>query len=322
MMKCVLIGNYGVGNIGDEALCEYFFHTFPHVAWTVIRHDYDTYSTAASVPRLPFGIRSFFHPWWKTLAAFYQTDAVVFGGGSLFTDVESVKACVLWWWHGFVARLFRKPLLLAFQGVGPFQTSLGSFFARRTFESASFVSVRDEESLQRLSSWNLQVSPILTFDPAFARFAEQAKNPEGKKLVVIPRTNSDEVFFHAVHRKLSGRFTDVRILLMQPSDAERKVGERLRTLCGGSSSIIEVLTVSQLLTEVSDATEVVSQRYHGALAALAMDIPVEIVPQREGDKLSALQSAMLLSADYKHQCFHRVSTGEDSLRICLNTIDR
>lgn len=313
-MKCVLIGNYGVGNIGDEALCEYFLHTFPEVSWTVIRHDYLAYAATACVPRLPFGFRSLFSPWWKTILALYRADAVIFGGGSLFTDVESVMACALWWWHGLVARLLGKPLLLAFQGVGPFQTRLGQSLARFTFEKATYISVRDEQSLKRLSSWNLKTSPVLSFDPAFARFAEQKRSPEGKRLVVIPRTNSDEEFFRAVNSALSGNFFDVRILLLQPSPKEREVGERLRTLCGVSSSVIEIESVSQLLEEVSQASQVVSQRYHGALAAFAMGIPVKIVPQREGDKLSALLSSMLVTEDFKNRCLEKISTAEDMLR--------
>ena len=114
-MRLLMVGNYGDGNVGDEALREYFLRRYTSHRWTVLSaHP----STPQELPRLPSGIRSFLSfKWLRTLNQLPDFDAVVFGGGSLFTDIESPLACILWWLHVRAARFFGKPVLLAFQGV-------------------------------------------------------------------------------------------------------------------------------------------------------------------------------------------------------------
>jgi len=157
-MRYLLIGNYGVGNIGDEALREYFFHSYSDVDWTVV----SAHPRRGEVPRFPLGVRSLLRPWWRTFHALHGSDGVVFGGGTLFTDVESVYACVLWWWHAFIARLFGKQVHLAFQGIGPFRTSLGERLARSVVASAATVSVRDLHSFERVKHWRMNKKIILS----------------------------------------------------------------------------------------------------------------------------------------------------------------
>ena len=90
MKQFLLVGNFGVGNVGDEAIRTYILQAFPEVHWTVLSGDR---MQSGDVPRLPYGIRSFLSTaWWKTLRAYRSSDGIVFGGGSLFTDVESKKA--------------------------------------------------------------------------------------------------------------------------------------------------------------------------------------------------------------------------------------
>lgn len=328
-MRCVLVGNYGVGNIGDEALKEYFLSEFQDVRWTVVSSRWSQEKCHA-VPRLPFGLRSLFSPlaghscsssggWWRTISAIRHSDAIVFGGGSLFTDIESVWACMMWRAYVVLAAFFRVPVLLAFQGAGPWKTGLGLMLARKTFRYARFVSVRDAESLARIQSFGLRKPPVLTFDPAFALFASHPAATVPRRLVIIPRANSNDNFFAEVSRKLTGNFTDVRILLMQPDDAERRVGERVRALAGSTATVIELTSVQQFLGEVSSASEVLSQRYHGALAAFAMAIPVQVAAQEVGDKLDALNE-LVRSASSRDELLASVKRGADGLRSALLSV--
>lgn len=312
-MRCVLIGNYGVGNLGDEALREFFLQSFPEMQWTVLSHHP---SRSNEVPRLPCGFRSIFTPWWRTIGALMRTDAVVFGGGSLFTDSESSFACLLWWWHAFVARLFGKRIFMAFQGVGPLHSSLSIWFSTWVFKRAAFISVRDEASLKRLQDWKLTVQPILTFDPIFSLFASRKRqSTEKRTLVIIPRDNSGEEFLVAVTGKLVAQWDNVRILLMKPDASEQRIARQIQTMSTVPSQIVGVATVDQLLGEISSATEVVTQRYHGALAGLALEIPATIVSQRAGDKLSELRSIQLSGT--RTQLLQHVTTGIAVLRDAL-----
>jgi polysaccharide pyruvyl transferase CsaB len=290
-MKCLLIGNYGVGNIGDEALREYFLSTFPQVDWIVV----SAHPTGSNeVPRLPGGVRSLFSGWGRTIKAIKQSDAVVFGGGSLFTDVESVYACFLWFLHAFAASYYRKPIYLAFQGIGPFQTGVGEWLARSTVQKAAFISVRDQASEQRARRWGLNKNIILTADPAFALFKSKKSDNNPKNVfIIIPRHNSSKTFISIaleLHKKHYFSLP-VHALLMQPDEAgEQGIADDLTQQMGDSVTVVRATTTDILMKEVSTATHVVTQRFHGGIAALAAGVPMTVVPQRDGDKLSELQA--------------------------------
>lgn len=315
-MRALLIGNYGSANLGDEALREYFLTTFRMHTWTVVTA---APSGSNDVPRLPFGIRSLFRPWWRTVAAMRRSDAVVFGGGTLFTDIESPRACMLWWWHAFVARVLGKPVLLAFQGIGPFRTGVGEWCARSSVRHARLVIVRDQASFDRVKSWNLNKEVVQSFDPVFEqiRVLNAANTSTGLNLVLIPRMNSSPSFAKRVTGLLSsGDYAVVSILSLQPDDAlERAVCERLRVLCGSRATVIPVRTLQELATRVKAASLVLSERYHGVISALALERPFEVIAQGEGDKLSTLASAKSRS-----ELTAMVRRGEEALRGGLRGI--
>ena len=314
-MQCVLVGNYGVGNIGDEALREYFLSEFPEIEWVCVSA---SPKGEHEVPRLPLGLRSLVAPWWRTISAIRSADALIFGGGSLFTDVESVWACLLWRSYASLATLFGTPYMLAFQGAGPWKTALGRRLARKTYLHASFISVRDAESLQRVRGLGEVKDPVLTFDPAFALFAKYPKTPvTNRTLIISPRANSSEQFFASVSDRLKTKWDAVRVLLMEPQE-ERGVADRLRTMIP-SCSVVEITSVSQLLMEIGGATEAVVQRFHGALAALALDVPFEIVPQAPKDKMAALSEAVK-SAGAREEWLVFVSKGAEELRSALQKL--
>ena len=173
--------------------------------------------------------------------------------------------------------------------------------------------------MKRLSAFALSHSPVLSFDPAFALFAKHPRKELGRKLVLIPRTNSGSTFFGEVAKKMTEGFTDVRVLLMQPEAAERRVGERLCRLCGAKTTVVELASVQQFLDEVSAASEVLSQRYHGALAAFAMGITAMAVPQETGDKMDSL-NGLMRKASARDELLQSVKRGADGLRQAIRSV--
>ncbi|MFH1444637.1 MAG: polysaccharide pyruvyl transferase family protein [Candidatus Peregrinibacteria bacterium] len=311
-MRYVLVGNYGVGNFGDELLREYFITSYQEAQWRVLSAD----PTQGEFPRLPAGIRSFlFTSWWRTLKAIRLSDGMVFGGGSLFTDVESIRAPLLWWWHAFVARMLGRPIILAFQGIGPFRTRIGEWCARWVVARALFISVRDPASFQRVQSWKMNTKVIQTADPALSLFkAENRSSSSQKLLVIIPRRNSTIPFNErATALRNSASWDAVHILSLQPQDrAEQRVCRTIaQSLSLPESSIISVGSLEALVAEISEAQLVLAERYHGALAALALGVPFDVVSQAKGDKLSALTS---ISAPELRDA---LSEGERQLRSVL-----
>lgn len=316
----LLVGNYGTGNFGDEALREYFLSAFPEVQWQVL----SAHPQEGELPRLPVGLRSFFlTPWWRTLAALRKSDGIIFGGGTLFTDIESVRAPLLWWWHAFICRFLRKPFFLAYQGIGPFRTRVcptsrsalrgaGEWCARWVIAHAAFISVRDQASFERVKLWRKNTNVIQTADPVFSLLVAQKREGGSQKLlVIIPRNNSPFSFRErAMQLQNSGTWSAIHILSLQPDDPkEQQACKDLAAQLHGS--VIPVRTTEDLASEVCAAAFVLSQRFHGALAALALGVPFETMSQGEGDKLSSI-SAMPSAA-----AAALVSEGERQLRSVL-----
>ena len=288
-MRCLLVGNYGTANLGDEALRDYFTQTFSDIEWTVLSA---APKADNELPRLPGGMRSLCTtPWWKTLQAIKRSDAGVFGGGSLFTDVESVYACYLWFFHALVARFFRRPVILAFQGMGPYKTRTGEWCARWAARHSAFLSVRDGASKSRMDSWGLSSKCIQTGDPVFLFMRKQKSNYRSQNVfTVIPRHNSSSMLLEEAQKYASEHhdIQSVHIVLMQPNDdGEKNIAERL--VAGLPSAVVRSAeTLNDLMREVGESSFVLTQRFHGALAALAVATPLKILPQGAGDKMSEL----------------------------------
>lgn len=313
-MQYVLVGNFGVGNIGDEALKEYFVRQFPEVEWQILSAS----PKAGEYPRLPLGVRSFFRPWWRTIGAIRRSNGIVFGGGSLFTDSESIKACFLWGWHALVARVFNKPVYLAFQGVGPFKTSSSRKIAVWVLKRSEFISVRDKESAQRvLEIMNRNI--VQSFDPVLSLFSA-VENSESIKnvLILIPRKNSGEAFknraLDLIHQQ---QYQRTAILMLEPdAESEQTYATLLQNAIGISAQITPIRSLNQLRSTLSDAAFVLTERYHGAIPAIAMKIPLEIIVQTEGDKLSSLKK--LLENNIRiDSLLDVVEQGEQALREAL-----
>lgn len=327
-MRCLLIGNYGTGNFGDEALRSYFLKHFPEIEWKVV----SAAPKGTELPRLPAGIRSLFTTnWLHTLRTLRNCDAVVFGGGTLFTDSESVFACFLWWIHVRAAGMFRKPVLFAFQGVGPFRTFIAEWFARDALRRGSFLSVRDAASEARVEAWNLNTKFVQSFDPIYKEMINQIgdssqnvfdeKNAAEMVLVVIPRANPTPDFY-TKYRTLcsSGSFDRVRIISLQSEDSvEDAVCNKLELDSPYPCQRLAAATVHELLRSLAPADAVLSQRYHGSLAAIAFGKKLILVQQAEGDKHAELEKYVHDTTAREHLP-ELIRSGEIALTEALNAV--
>ncbi len=334
-MRCLLIGNYGVGNFGDEMLRRYFPKRFQTIDWTVVSAN----PTYEELPRLPLGIRSLFGtPWWRTVAAIRRSHAVVFGGGTLLTDVESPKACVLWWWHARVARFFGKPVFFAFQGIGPFQTRIGEKFAKKALRLTNFLSVRDTASAGRAVAGGVSMKIVQTFDPVFPLFLGKihvdrtlevankkrlefltsgALSRGGNVLIVIPRRNSGKSFRHALEKlQKENLFSRVIVASLQPDDPRelelcKEIGKMF-----SQSQQWPIRTIDDMVEVLDEGSMVLSQRYHATLAALALGKKIVAVRQAYDDKHALLPEMM--DDRMKKMFKEEVERGEKALEEALN----
>jgi polysaccharide pyruvyl transferase CsaB len=160
-IRAVLCGYYGKGNGGDEALLASLLQMLPeHVTPVVLSGNPDETRDRYHVETCD---RMAFLPVLKVLR---QSDAFIWGGGSLIQDATSSISPI---YYGGLMALAQKLGLRTIawaQGIGPLKNPLTRALARKTFTACHAVSVRDRGSAALVSSW--QTPYILAPDPVWA----------------------------------------------------------------------------------------------------------------------------------------------------------
>lgn len=171
----LLVGYYGFGNIGDEAILAAILSDLrcrvPDLRAIVVSGDPEQTRLAHGVDAVHWSdVRA-------SIAAAQRSDLVVVGGGGLFQDYWSFDPdSVLTHRHGgialcstfsLLATLLDRPLMLYAVGVGPLLSEEGRRYTRAAFEQASVATVRDPESRDLLASLGCDVSRVaVSADPA------------------------------------------------------------------------------------------------------------------------------------------------------------
>lgn len=191
--RILVCGNYGATNIGDEAILESILqfckkafltgasgagagvaaHTGAGAHVTIVSADPLRTSTRyglESVAKIPSGFRSFFKAilgggLWKTLRAYRNADAVIFGGGGLFTD-EKPHAILIWMMQILPAFWYKKPVMCLGQSVGPLMSPWSRWVVKKIFRKMRIVTVRDEASRSLLEKMGVHGVHVLP-DPVF-----------------------------------------------------------------------------------------------------------------------------------------------------------
>jgi len=164
-MRAVLCGYYGKGNGGDEALLATLLQMLPgHVQPIVLSGNpaetRDRYQVEACDRQSAF----------EVLRALRQSDALIWGGGSLMQDATSAFSPI---YYGGLMGLAQQRGLRTIawaQGIGPLKRASTRWLTRNIFAGCTAVSVRDVGSAALLTEW--QIPFTLAPDPVWALQSE------------------------------------------------------------------------------------------------------------------------------------------------------
>lgn len=144
MSRVLLLGYFGFGNLGDEALLE--------VAVTQLRRrvpeaEVSVVSAAPEETAARLGVRAVPRTLGVgVLRAIRHCDALVIGPGGIFQDATSARSAVYYAAIARLASLAGKRVYLVGHGIGPLRTWLGRIATRGALARARAVSVRDKAS--------------------------------------------------------------------------------------------------------------------------------------------------------------------------------
>lgn len=160
-MQAVLCGYYGMGNGGDEALLASLLQLLPtHVTPLVLSGNptqtHDRYHVKAVHRKDAIAV----------LQAIRQSQAFIWGGGSLIQDVTSALSPLYYISLMQLAQRLGLTTIAWGQGIGPLKRTQTRWLARQTFAACDAISVRDSGSAALLSNWDLPFT--LAPDPVWA----------------------------------------------------------------------------------------------------------------------------------------------------------
>lgn len=165
-MRLLLVGYFGFGNTGDEALLAAEVDALrselgASTEFLVVSGD-PAYTQATH------GLPAVSRTDAKGLAqALAWCDGVVAGGGSLLQDVTSARPVAFYAGTMLAARLAQKPVFVYAQGLGPLRRRVNRWLAGLALRSSTFVAVRDAQSLALAHDLGVRGAE-LTADPVLA----------------------------------------------------------------------------------------------------------------------------------------------------------
>jgi polysaccharide pyruvyl transferase CsaB len=270
-MRAVLCGYYGMGNGGDEALLATLLQMLPaHVKPIVLSGNptetYDRYQVE-TCPRKSL----------RVLQTLRQSDAFIWGGGSLMQDATSALNPLYYGGlMGLAQRLGLKTIAWA-QGIGPLQRSLTQNITRTALRGCTAVSVRDSGSAALLAKW--QIPFTLAADPVWA--LESVPVPglwdiPAPRVAVALRSHPQltpqrlEALTQALIDFQKATQTSILLIPFQPAQ-DLAIAQAIQPRLLGVSHILTLPDPQQLKGVFRGVEMAIAMRFHGLIMAAASE---------------------------------------------------
>lgn len=146
MKKVLLVGNYGVGNVGDYMLMESSIQQIKKLESEYVVACPGDIEGSVSIP--PAGIRSFFSfKWLSFFKSLKECDLVVFGGGGLLNPEEKMSL-LIWGQIIVMAKMYKKKVIMIGQSFSVVDNTV-----RFLLDKVDAISVRDSFSKKILDEY-------------------------------------------------------------------------------------------------------------------------------------------------------------------------
>jgi polysaccharide pyruvyl transferase CsaB len=299
--RVLAAGCYGVANVGDELLLltlRQWVHELGGEL-SVLSLDPEYTSSVMDLPAVSFFDVS------EIAQAMQRTDLLVMGGGGIFQDHYRFDISALYDPDAYeissyarpfyIAKQFGVPTLILAHGVGPLGGTGAKDMTRDIFSTADFVSVRDKDSAEILSTDLGIKRPVfvapdpswcLISSPGFFNRRIDLGLPSGKKrLGLIVRSWSidkgwEKKLIDALREVLTPEWECTWIGFQTVRDQKISVSDRpfLEQLSAQLDGAVSSTVVDKLLPEeagaiISQCDAVLAMRLHGAILSLAAGVP-------------------------------------------------
>lgn len=294
--EAAILGYYGYGNSGDDALLKAITGDIKQVDknFTPIVFSHNPEQTQKD-----YGVASInrFSPS-QIKKALKKVKLFIVGGGSLIQDVTSTKSLLYYLYCIQLAKKYGVKVMLYANGIGPITKDVNVKRAKKVLNMADVITLRDSESEKLLKKIGVTKPEIkITADPAFS--LEPCSDDETEKL--LEKLNINKKYVCMSVRSWSESSTDILNGIAQMADyiskkynllpvfipmqysKDKQVSEKIISLMKEKGIFVnEALEIDKLLGLISKAEASVAVRLHmlvfGALTAVP-SIGIEYDPK-------------------------------------------
>jgi polysaccharide pyruvyl transferase CsaB len=294
MKKIIICGNYGINNLGDEAICSGLIKliesTFRNSKITVFSSDpvnTKINHQVNSVNYFPAGIRSLFKfiflgKFIATFSALLKSDLFILGGGGLFNDEEK-RSVYIWFIQVFWAILLHKKYVCIAQSVGPLRSRFSKLIVKFVFNHAALITVRDYQSVHLLTQIGVTKKIEVFSDPVFAIGYDQKSFFKNSETVVLSIRNwkkQNHQFLHEIAMFIDwlNSVQKLKVLFLpfqkfQSNDLDTYY--YIKKLLNNSESLdlMNVDNFQEALDQIARAKYLVGMRLHSILFAILTKKP-------------------------------------------------
>ncbi|MFC0212926.1 polysaccharide pyruvyl transferase CsaB [Paenibacillus chartarius] len=293
-VRLVLSGYYGFQNSGDEAVLQSILLALEEQGERQgLRIEPIVLSIDPELTRRMYGVQAYHRMRYSEVsAAILSSDGLISGGGSLLQDATSAKTIPYYLGIIKLAQLLGKPTFIYSQGVGPVNRKLFFSWIRGVFRKAAYVSVRDRESAELLSTMGLKAPVEIVPDPVMGlplkapvqNHAGEA-SPEARRTIGVSvrfwnEDRSELNGIAAALQRLLDEREDVAVRFLPfhlPSDekASEYVAGKLSDAAAGRVTTARGVTHPQdMLAEAASCDVVLGMRLHSLIYAASQKVPM------------------------------------------------
>ena len=113
--------------------------------------------------------------------------------------------------------MLRKKVIIFAQGIGPINNKIGQMLTKNILKHCSYISVRDEKSLNLLRKWGIQAD--LVCDPIFSTIINTDEKTETVAVQLRDFKTMNDDFIDRLAEKISKEFGDKSIEIYSFQDS-------------------------------------------------------------------------------------------------------